>query len=342
MKSEKIRRAIGGIDADLIEAAETASAARVSAGWKKWSAAAAALVVLIGAAFLMRGVFAKNQLPVTPESGSSRMEENTPESGEKVENSAGNEDSVQNLPSSSAPQNDSSPIIWAPSGQTGDEEGLTQWEGKRYVTYRLYEALENAQGGETFAIRILPVIDDNFVFEGKTIGEYYLEMAEERNLPEKLAQLLKEGEDLRFGDKLWQEGNAEGIKWYKEFYDERVAFYGEALLEKYIADGQFLQDQVQTDLEKALEATAKTDAYTKAVDAFRTELCGSIRGRSPTELCEYAPYCVVAFLTKEDFAAFERADDPRFEDWSFDLAYAYGDEVVGVDPDVEALYGCDE
>ena len=52
MKSEKIRRAISEIDDDLIEAADMIPEKSVSGSFRKWSAAAAVLVILIAAGFL--------------------------------------------------------------------------------------------------------------------------------------------------------------------------------------------------------------------------------------------------------------------------------------------------
>ncbi len=329
MKSEKIRRAISELDDDLIEAADMIPEKSVSGSFRKWSAAAAVLVILIAAGFLMRGILTKQVLPV---------EEKLPVSSDAAETTAEHSQMV------SSTQSVPGRVIHAENVLNGDSEGLTEWQGKNYVSFRLVSVLENAQENDVFAIRIHPYYDDNFIFEGRTLGEYYMEMCEERNLPEKLAQLLKEGDELRFGDKLWQEGNAEGIKWYREFYEQRVQWYGESFLAKYIADEMFYADLAEEDYEKALSADTATRAYERAKDAFRNNLCGKIQGVYPSELCEYAPYDIVAYFTEQEFAAFTGIGEPHFDEWSFDLALDSGDEegVIAADPEIDAQFGADE
>ena len=340
MKSEKIRRAIGGIDDDLIEAAQQVPVVPKSSAFKKWGAAAAALVILIGAAFLLRGIFTKNELSAMSDPAAAQSSE----TGENLNTGASSGESSP-IPASSQPQFDSENVVWATETLYAENEGLHEWNGKHYVTYRLSTALDNALESDVFAIRIRPHPDTDYVFEGRTLGDYYLEMGNEQDLPEKLQQLLKEGEDLKYGDKLWQEGNAEGIKWYKSLYDERVEFYGEELLSKYIVNGEFLSEQLEADIETALEADSATRAWERARDAWRQELCEAIRGVFPTELCSYEPYGIIAYFTKEDFAAFERPDDPDFAEWGYDLALAWGDDdeaVIAIDANLEAQYGSDE
>lgn len=56
MKSERLRRAIGGIDADIIEAAENRPANYGGQAWIKWGAVAAAVVIVTAGAFTLPGL----------------------------------------------------------------------------------------------------------------------------------------------------------------------------------------------------------------------------------------------------------------------------------------------
>ena len=41
---------------------------------------------------------------------------------------------------------------------------------------------------------------------------------------------------------LYEEGLPDGTRWDKDFYERRIAFYGEALLARYIVNGEFLRE----------------------------------------------------------------------------------------------------
>ena len=69
-------------------------------------------------------------------------------------------------------------------------------------------------------------------------------------LYDKLGQLLKQGDSLKYGEALYTTGTPDGEKWTKDFYEQRVDFYGEEFLAKYIANGEFLRDKVVSDMEE--------------------------------------------------------------------------------------------
>lgn len=70
----------------------------------------------------------------------------------------------------------------------------------------------------------------------------------EAQLYDKLGQLLKDGDSLKYGEALYTAGTPDGEKWTKEFYEQRVDFYGEEFLAKYIVNGEFLRDKVVSDM----------------------------------------------------------------------------------------------
>ena len=306
MKSEFLWRALGGIDADLIEAAEARPSSYGGTPWiKRGAAAAAALAVLLGALTLPRLLRQKAQTEITTLS--------LPAESSHPEDSAS--------PESSQPEDLSGHVIWASSdSEVGEEwEDLQRWNGK-YVSHRLYDALERAQDGDIFAIRALPVIDGDYVFQGKTLAVYYLEMSEESNLPEKLAQLLKVGDALKYGDQLYLTGTPEGEKWYEELYHETVDFFGEDLLSEYIVDGQFLKEKLQEDLEASSQKTDAAEAYKEARAAYLAETVQALPCALPAQRCPYDDNCFILFFSRQAFLQLSFDPDPSGAEWLFDSA----------------------
>ena len=61
---------------------------------------------------------------------------------------------------------------------------------------------------------------------------------------------------------MYQTGAPNGEKWYKEAYDEKVSFFGEEILSKYITNGEFLTEKAKADF----EAASKTDEAQKSYE----------------------------------------------------------------------------
>ena len=106
----------------------------------------------------------------------------------------------------------------------------------------------------------------SFLYEGKTLSELAIAAEEERFMPEKMMMLLKMGDDLKYGDALCETGNADGVKWDRNFYENQVSFFG-GLLDRYIADGTFLREELEADI-AAYQTTAARDAYADAFHAY--------------------------------------------------------------------------
>ena len=197
----------------------------------------------------------------------------------------------------------------ADAAATASDSGFVVVNRKQ-LTDRLYDALEKAGDGDTVTVSARAGLDSLFISNGRTLSEYQSDSEDERFLPEKLMQLLKEGEDLKYGEALVTTGTPDGIKWYKGLYEERVAFYGEELLSKYIADGEFLRERLEADIKEAEAAHAARDAYDEAKDAYYTQLASSYGG-------EYAGSGrIILSMTKSEFAAFSPED---ISYWTFDL-----------------------
>lgn len=169
-----------------------------------------------------------------------------------------------------------------PSGQSqvspsdvsdGDSNGfcLFWWKNKLSMYGSLYWALENDPDG-TFAATAVyrPVTGEitSFVYEGKTLAEWAIAAEDERFLPDKLTELLKFGDYLKYGEALYQTGAPDGTVWDKRLYEDKIAYYGEELLQKYIVDGAFLREDLERDIAAARSITTARDQYAKAFDAY--------------------------------------------------------------------------
>lgn len=140
-------------------------------------------------------------------------------------------------------------IIWAGNDQSNedpdDANAFVTWNGWS-MDYSLYEVLNRADKKDFIAVIVSKnnsVDRDSFEYKGTTLAKLRAEREELNLLCAKLIDFHKEGEWLKYGELLYTTGTPDGEKWAKSLYDERVAFYGEDFIAKYIVDGE-----VQTDL----------------------------------------------------------------------------------------------
>lgn len=128
---------------------------------------------------------------------------------------------------------------------------LFWWKNKISMYGDLYWAI-NDNPDETFEVtakcRPTPEKVTDFTYEGKTLFRLAVEADNERMMPEKMVELLKVGDELKYGTALYETGTPDGIKWDRALYEEKVAYFGN-LLDKYIIDGRFLADQLKQDIE---------------------------------------------------------------------------------------------
>lgn len=161
--------------------------------------------------------------------------------------------------------NPDSPVIWSEEGEVADM-GLTEWNGKT-VTCSLETVLKNnINNNNLIAVSPSFMLDKNYIYNGKTLSEYEREADNEDIEFGKLSQLLKWGDELKRGEDLYKTPGPDGTKWAKEFYDEKVKFFGEDFLAKYIVDGEFLKEKVEADIQN-YKHTCRTE-YDVACDAY--------------------------------------------------------------------------
>ena len=199
---------------------------------------------------------------------------------------------------------------------------LFWWKNKISMYGDLYWAINDNPNG-TFAVtakyRPTPQNVTGFTYEGKTLYQLAVEADNERMMPEKMAELLKVGDELKYGTALYETGTPDGIKWDRAFYEEQVAYFGN-LLDKYIVDGRFLSDQLKADIE-IYNVTSAERMYKLAYNAYlETILPETLKVLSENNIkCERAPYSTDSLNIVVTADELENLPLERMEFWVFSL-----------------------
>ncbi len=145
------------------------------------------------------------------------------------------------------------PVIWGNNNGESEDAGFSEWNGK-WITGSLYDALRSSENKNcVFAISpILLYVDEEYEHNGKTIAEYESAAEEYRMTYYKFGELLKMGDSLKYGEALVS-GAPNGEKWAETLYNERIEYFGEDLLAKYIVDGEFLKEKLEEDMTEYAE-----------------------------------------------------------------------------------------
>ena len=202
-----------------------------------------------------------------------------------------------------------------------------KWNGKEVMS-NLYEKLRKPSE-EVLPInfKIATSLDYNFEYKGKTLAEYA--NADHTEEMGKLRDLLMYGNQLQYGETLYTTGMPDGTKRTKEWYDERVEYFGEELLSKYIVDGRFLEEFLRFDISIIMKQNRETlqeaeKAYYRflADEAVKQLDEQNIRYEYMTE-----PKRLVIYVTAEEFNSLS-LDNVRF--YGLDASVANGLTVNAV------------
>lgn len=196
-------------------------------------------------------------------------------------------------------------ILWADS-HNNDTEGWTTYQG-RECCFCLYEVLKD-HPADKIAIRVEGGISEDFLYNGKTFEEYREAYDQEQWLFQKLSTLIKEGEVLKYGDAVYTTGTPDGEGMAKEFYEERLAWYGEELLSRYIVDGEFLKEELEAEVERRLNGYHPArDAEEEAVEAGKKQAIAELKIALDSVGLDYAEQSdageLVFFATADEFVA---------------------------------------
>ena len=207
-------------------------------------------------------------------------------------------------------------------GKTSDS-ALRRWADGLTVSSRLYEAFEKDPGGTfsvTAAYRPQTAQITDFEYEGKSLSRWAVESEDARFRLQKMYELLKQGDELKYGAALYETGTPDGIKWDKRLYEDRIAYFGN-LIDKYIANGVFLREQLQRDISE-YDVEQAAEKYKSAYNAYlETVLPAQIAKLTANGFsCKRSDHSVSVItlsVTAEQLAGLPLDD---ILNWSFDLA----------------------
>lgn len=200
---------------------------------------------------------------------------------------------------------------------------LFWWKNKLTMDGALYNAIETDPDG-IFAVyaayRPATANITSFTYEEKTLAELAVAADNESLLPEKMNELLKVGDELKYGDALYKTGTPSGEKWTEELYKKTIDYFGEELLGKYIVNGEFLKDALTKDVAN-IGNTARAK-YKRAYAAYmETVLSKVLDALSKSGIkCERAPYSNSAIVFTATVKDLEDLPLEDIENWRFGLS----------------------
>lgn len=211
-------------------------------------------------------------------------------------------------------------------GQKGSDvvdSALINWKNNMCISASLYQAMsDDPDGAYTVTASYRPATAEitDFIYEGKTLSEWAVASEDARFMLQKMHELLKQGEELKYGTALYETGLPDGTKWDKNFYEARIKYFG-PLIDKYIVNGEFLHEQLSREI---AEYDTETDVgkYALAYNAYlETVLPSAMQNLTQGGIsCERAAYSVngITFTVTQAQLANVPLDD--ITNWFFDLA----------------------
>lgn len=222
------------------------------------------------------------------------------------------------------------PIIWNEAiGDIEDntDSGMGEWNGKK-VSCSLLEVLNKDENVRIAITALNRKPDMEFAYNGKKLQEYEEKARNERQLHNKLQELLKLGDELKYGEALYLAGTPSGEKWVKELYLEVVAYFGEEMLAKYIVDGEFLKEEVENDIEEYGKAQAQAE-YNLAYEECMNQTLKNAQNKLKEQNISfdekvYNDYIII-YVTKNEF---KELSLDNLENWYFGFAVKVDDMYV--------------
>ena len=221
-------------------------------------------------------------------------------------------------------------VIWADTGNKDNSDNVdmelavVEWNGKN-ITSQLHANFEKYEENYLFAITaICMCADKEYMYNRKSLAEYETAMLKEKDLIGKLEGLRKEGDYLKCGEFLYLTGAPDGEKWAKELYDETVSWYGEAILNQYIQNGEFLRTKLEHDLQNLYQEKAQLE-YERALGEYINFV--NLRLKEMLEakgiVSEYSSEVdyLLIYATQAELAELEFENQ---SDWLFELAVKGG------------------
>ncbi len=189
------------------------------------------------------------------------------------------------------------------------EHDVQEWNGKS-ISDKLYDALNKNDENCLFAVTAEYFwSEDKAVYNGKTVAQYREEArAKEHELFVLEKLLLDNGDDLKYGEALYQTGTPDGVQWGERLYKETVSMIGQDTIDKYIVDGVFLKDELLLDIEKVKEEyNTAYQAYEQAYIGYPTQVYETLGKQLKAKgnryiVCDSDGIFMLMFISKDDLA----------------------------------------
>ena len=250
----------------------------------------------------------------------------TPEQTDGAEKATASNPVDTQTPSVTTPEGSNPPeadVFWDENGICTPSDEMRERNGKS-MTARLAEILAQTPSDAILEIAAYPPFDSNYAHGDQTLGEAYRDYVNAWTHRDMLRRLLEEGEILKYGTDVYETGTPDGIRWSKEQYEERIFFYGESFLAKYIADGVFRSDLAEEDLKQAVETDLTLTALNDIYSAYLSDLAAVL-----PESCFAQPdpvsHRLILSVTQEGLDALTSSLSPssgttqNMRGWTFDL-----------------------
>lgn len=250
------------------------------------------LVALLGFGVWQSGLFNTAKFPIVD--GNSTHQDTS----KSDSTNSGNNISIGILPDT--------PIIWGETNGAVQAMGFCRWNGKR-VTFPLNDVLSDEKNKNCLiAIGVSFELDTEFVYKGKTISEYEAALEDARLLINRLGELLKAGDELKYGEALYKTGTPDGKKWAKQLYDETVERIGKDVLSTYIVNGEFLKEKLESDIAAYDAEDNSRENWNESIEAYYE----SIANETAKQLKERNINCevrkgLIVYMTVDEFSALE-------------------------------------
>ncbi|MBR3446484.1 MAG: dockerin type I repeat-containing protein [Oscillospiraceae bacterium] len=184
-----------------------------------------------------------------------------------------------------------------------------KWNGK-FVSRMLFSALtENT--GEKITVSFDVNSDPEFVCNGRTLEAISRDMSDVFNETLfKMEELLLTGDAIKYGEVLYTTGTPDGQKWTKEWYEDRLAYFGEELLSKYLVNGEFRKAQLAADLAalKQQYQAAYDEALAACYQAMTKSIIETLTAQNIRCRQSNAPNRLAMEVTADEFAALNIAN----------------------------------
>lgn len=196
-----------------------------------------------------------------------------------------------------------------------------KWNGKEVMS-NLYDKLRKPTD-EVLPInfRLSSSPDYDFEYNGETLAEYA--NADHTEEMDKLRDLLMYGNQLQYGEAIYTTGMPDGTKRTKEWYEERVEYFGEELLSNYIVDGTFLEETLRSDINELMKKH-RSD-YNEAEKAYYSYISDEAIKQLDEQNIRYEyltePKRLVIYVTAEEFKSMKLDNGARY---GLDISVANG------------------